>query len=520
MYRQTISLRNSLFVVFVLAGLALTACGPETLVVGLEPTPTPVLHSYVNDTYGFSFRYPETWTLAEKPHLVQLSRGTVMLNIAHGWASKPGLSPMGGRTGIPAGDLMYRGKVFFMEAVVPAEVLEYEGKDKMVFYGGTGLVEVDDLVFSIWLEDRESDYAELDIPKERQAEAKQILESFERFEATGTPPALAPTATPAAEQVPTPSADKDVLTYVNEDYQFAFLYPSSWELEEIPAGRQVPGGVAANAIHLTKDDLRLEIQFKRVGEAAALGPSGRPAGEVEARDSVTVLGQDVSRKVLVHDGMVKSVFLRGRFDDLELYVQLDGGVGGETANESIDIPDSAQSVLDAILGSLHRTGELKSFGPDTLTYENTASGFSFQYPASWTVEEVLGEAVEDDVKLADAVVLRQGTFAIVVQYQRKSDPAQIAWGGSFVPGGLGYAEATLGDRVMLLGERTYKYIWTDDDDTKAIAVNTTGQNADLVLSITLADSRVRVVQDAGAATIPESAVAALDQVLITFTLEP
>ena len=40
MHEQTIFLRSLLLVVFVLAGLALTACGPETLVVGLEPTLT------------------------------------------------------------------------------------------------------------------------------------------------------------------------------------------------------------------------------------------------------------------------------------------------------------------------------------------------------------------------------------------------------------------------------------------------------------------------------------------------
>jgi Tol biopolymer transport system component len=334
----------------------------------------------------------------------------------------------------------------------------------------------------------------------------------------GEPTSLAPTATPAAEQVPTPSAEKDLLTYVNDDYQFAFIYPASWELEEIPVGRQVPGGASANAIHLTKDDLRIEIQYKRVGEAAVLGASGRPAGEVEAGDSVTVLGHDVSKRVLVHDGVVKSVFLRGRFDDLELCVQLDGGLGGETAYESIDIPDSAQSALDAILSSLHRTGELKSFGPDALTHENATHGFSFQYPASWTVEEVVGEIVEDDVKLADAVVLRQGAFAIVVQHQFKSDPAQIAWGGDFVPGGLGYAEATLGAPVTLLGEETHKNVWAYDGGVKAVEVNTTGKYADLILSITLADTSARFIQDAEAATIPEFAIGALDQVLSSFTV--
>lgn len=511
MHKQTISLRNSLLVVSALMLLALTACGPETLVVGLEPTPTvtpsptPVVRSYVNEAYGFTFRYPETWTLAEEPQLITLSRGNLTLHVAYGWASNPGFSPMSGRTGMPAGDFIYGGRVSFLGQVVPARILEYERKAKMVIYGETSLVEVGDLVFNIWLEDVISaDYAELDIPQDVQVEAKEILASFERIEATGTPPTSTPT--------PVPSTEKDILTYVNDDYGLAFVYPSDWTLEEIP------GDESPTTVHLTKDALRLTIQFKRVDESTVLGPSGLPAGEIEERGTVMILGREIPKQMLVYEGKVKSVFLGDRFDDLKLYVQLDDGVGAETGYDAIDIPDSAQSAMDAILSSLTRTGEQKSFGPDTLTYENATYGFSFQYPASWTVEEVAGEAVEDGVKLADAVVLRQGQFAIVVQYQFKSDPAQIAWGGDLVPGGLGYAEATLGESVTLLGEETHKHVWTYDGGVKAIAVNTTGKYADLILSITLADTSVRVIQDAEAATLPESAIAALDQVLGSFAV--
>jgi hypothetical protein len=505
--------------------LALTACGPQTLVVGIEPTPTPtplptpVVRSYVNDEYGFTFRYPETWTLADEPHLVELSQGTLVLRIAYGWASNPGFRPMGGRTGLPAGDLIYGGKISFLERTIPAHVLTYERKDKMVLYGETGLVEVDDLAFSIWVEDVDSaGYNELDIPGDLRAQATEILASFQRIEATGRPQTPTVTPAPGLEQGAAPDAENNQIIYVNDEYQFTFIYPPSWELEQIPAGQDVPGGTSANAIHLTSDSLRLEIQFKRLGEPAVLGPGGRPAGEIEERGTVMVLGRQIPRQVLVHEGKVKSVFLGDRFDDLELYVQLGCDAGAETAYEAVDIPESAQSAMEAILNSLHCTGELKSFGPDTLTYESASYGFSFQYPASWTVEEIAGETVEDGVKLADAVTVRQGKFAIVVQYQRKSDPAQIAWGGSIVPGGLGYGEASLGDQVTLLGEETHKHVWADDGGTKAIAVSTTGKSADLILSITLADSSVRVIQDAEAETLPESAIAALDQILSSFAV--
>jgi len=513
MFRQVLSLENwtlILLAFLAVSPLALAACTPETLVVGLEPTPTPAVESYVNDEYGFAFRYPETWTLAEEPHTVRLSQGTLTLRIAYGWASDPGFSPVDGRTGAPAGDFIYGDKVFFLEQVIPAQVLEYERKDKMVFYGGPGLVEVEDLVFSIWLEDVDgANYSELDIPKELQAEVKEILESFERIEATSEPPTPAPT--------PTLVVEKDLVTYVNDDYRLAFIYPPSWELEEIPAGQEVPGGTSANAVHLTRDALRLAIQFKRVEEETVLGPGGRPAGEIEERGTVMLVGREVVKEVLVSEGKVKSVFLSDQFDDLELYVQLDDGVGAQVDYETVDIPAAAQSEMDAILGSLTRTGEAKSTGADVLTYESAAHGFSFQYPAAWTVEEVVGEMMDDGTKLADAVVLTQGKFKIIVQHQRKSDPAPTAWGGSLMPGGLGYSESTLGDPVTVLGEDTHKLIWTYNGAIKAVAVNTTGKGSDLVLSITLADGSVALIQDAETETVPGSAIAALDRVVSSFT---
>jgi hypothetical protein len=303
---------------------------------------------------------------------------------------------------------------------------------------------------------------------------------------------------------------------VNDDYELAFLYPSNWALEEIPAGQEVPGGESATTLHLTRDKLRLTIQFKRVEEGSVLGPSGRPAGEIEERSTVLIFGREILKQVLVYEGKVKSVFLGDRFDDLQLYVQLDDGVGDQLEYTTIEIPESAQSAMEAILSSLTRTGGLPASGLDTSTYEDTSYGFSLQYPATWTVEVIAGETTKDGVRLADAVILSQDPFRIVVQYQLKSDPDQIAWGGSLVPGGLGYAEAVLGDRVTLLGEHTYKHVWTYDGGIKAIEVNTTGKNADLVLSVTLDDCTVGVIQDAEAATIPESAIAALDQVLSSF----
>jgi hypothetical protein len=513
------SIRYSALAALVLLALTASACGPETLVVGLEPTPTPtplptpVVMHYTNEEYGFAFRYPETWELTEEPHVVRLNQDTLTLTIAYGWASSPGFSPGGGRTGVPAGDFIYGDKIFFLEQAIPAQVLEYQRKDKMVLYGGTELIEAEDLVFDIWLEDMDSvSYEELDIGKDVQDEVKEILESFERIDATGEPPE--PLSTP------TPIVEKDLLTYVNQDYRLALIYPSTWQLEELPADQEAPN--SAPAVHLTRDALRLTVQFKLQGEETVLGPGGRPAGEVEESGSLTVMGRPVPAQALVYQGKVKSVFLGDRFDDLELYVQLDAGVDAESDYEAIEIPESARSEMEAILSGMTRTGEQETPPAppqaETLTYENEEAGFSFQHPATWAIDEVTGETMEDGVKIADAVVLSQGTLNLIVQYQRKSDPTLVAWGGGLLPADMGYQESVLGDRVTVVGVETHKRIWADDEEIKAVTVAVVNPTSDLLFDISLTDGSARSIKDADAKAIPDAAMAALDQVLASLTV--
>jgi len=253
-----------------------------------------------------------------------------------------------------------------------------------------------------------------------------------------------------------------------------------------------------------------------------LGPGGRPAGEIEDAGSVTVMGRQVPAQALVYQGTVKSVFLGDRFDDLELYAQLDGGVGSETAYEEIEISESARSEMEAILAGMTRTSEQETAPPppqgNVQAYKNDAAGFSFQYPTTWTTEEVVGETMEDGTKIADAVVLSQDTFNLVVQYQRKSDPTPTAWGGDLLPADMGYSESILGDRVTVAGVETHKRIWNDDEGIKAVIVAVVNPTEDLLFDISLTDSSARSIKDADAKTIPDTAMAALDQVLASLTV--
>lgn len=148
----------------------------STAQVEIEPTPIPEILTYTNETYGFTFNYPETWALTEEDHGVLLQRGTNQLRINFRWSEED--VPDFGPTGLGAGDLLFRDKISFLDQIIPAEFLSYEGKVKAVLYGKTGYVEIDNRVFLIMLEDLKTGYLVVDLAEETINEAKAILETF------------------------------------------------------------------------------------------------------------------------------------------------------------------------------------------------------------------------------------------------------------------------------------------------------------------------------------------------------
>ena len=129
--------------------------------------------SYANADYGFAFRYPPSWAIEEEPHMVKLSQGALALVIGYRRDTEEELGSLGD---FPAGSFEYRGVVRVLEQEFPKSVLVYEGKDKVVLTGG----EVDELVFTIRLDDLGADYETSAIPDAAQIELDQILASFER----------------------------------------------------------------------------------------------------------------------------------------------------------------------------------------------------------------------------------------------------------------------------------------------------------------------------------------------------
>lgn len=141
------------------------------------------------------------------------------------------------------------------------------------------------------------------------------------------------------------------MVYVNTAYGFMICYPAGWTLnEETGAAGQAP-----RALTLSRDTLRLHIQYKRPTEAAIMGPGGRGAGEIVDHGQVVILGQAIPKQALIYEGKVKSVFGSVQTPDLALYVQLDDAPGQSVDYSALDITDEAQAEVDEILATLTRT---------------------------------------------------------------------------------------------------------------------------------------------------------------------
>ena len=186
--------------------------------------------TYTNQEYGFEFEYPATWNLTEEGQGVVLKKGPNRLGILFNWAGQ--LLP--NRTGIPAGDLIYEGKIRFLGQVLPAEFLTFEKKYKAVFYGGTGFIEADDLEFSIALEDLDTgSYQQIDLSDELIAEANEIVASFKRIdwaESSTQGPSTSETGLVAYLELPEqlPVGENVNLKFVLKNVSATPLYVLNW----------------------------------------------------------------------------------------------------------------------------------------------------------------------------------------------------------------------------------------------------------------------------------------------------
>jgi hypothetical protein len=173
-----------------------------------KEAPYPGWIRYVRVDYGFSFRYPPTWTLVEGRNFIDLRQQRLHLLIGYRDAEES--LNISGQAETQPGDMVSAGTVPFLGQQVPKAVLRYQGKAKAVIYNSGDRISIGDRVFLLNLEDFAPDYEAVDLPEAVQAEADRIIGSLVTFESpvdvTPTPP---PTRLPPTPTVPLVVAGTD-----------------------------------------------------------------------------------------------------------------------------------------------------------------------------------------------------------------------------------------------------------------------------------------------------------------------
>lgn len=142
----------------------------------LENTST----TYTNETYGFTFKVPLAWEIAEEANIVTFTRDNYQFFVGY---LKEGEPERPFRTGMPSGDFVDQAPIDFAGGTLTPRYLVAENKVKLVEYAGK--LKVDDLTLYIWLDTlpvEGQSYQDIEIPAERIAEANAIVSSFARIQ--------------------------------------------------------------------------------------------------------------------------------------------------------------------------------------------------------------------------------------------------------------------------------------------------------------------------------------------------
>jgi hypothetical protein len=167
-----------------------------------EHTPTPDQVRYQDDIFKLALAYPEDWTLTEVPtgssgaKTLKFTWGNWMLLVHYKFRWDD--ASLGG--GLPAGEVSQRGFVELFGRAIPRQILEYRGKNKVVFYGDR----YDDLEIFLRLDQDpiNGDYEAVDIPQDVMAVMDGIAASMMRTGVPVIPPT--PTPQPTATAIPLP----------------------------------------------------------------------------------------------------------------------------------------------------------------------------------------------------------------------------------------------------------------------------------------------------------------------------
>jgi len=148
-------------------------CQPAPQQAAPLPQGTP---TYTNPEYGFSFNLPSPWEVEEHEDYLLFSRPGYRMFVGF---QRAGEDPKPFRTGMPEGEFVDGGNAVLVGQALPKQILVFEGKNKVIAYGGR--IKIGELILVAYLDPVQGEtqaYQDLDIPPEVISEADQILASF------------------------------------------------------------------------------------------------------------------------------------------------------------------------------------------------------------------------------------------------------------------------------------------------------------------------------------------------------
>lgn len=167
-------------------------------------------------------------------------------------------------------------------------------------------------------------------------------------------PTIEPTTEPEDTPVPTVAPESATAQYTDEDYRLNFTYPADWSLNVTTAGQGAGNGYpVSHVVELADGGYRVLIHVKLYWDPNVIG-GAMPPGEVQKEGKTTLLGQSIDRNLLVYQNLTKLVWYGGRFDDLELYIRIEGN--DQDNYETISIPESMIGEVETAMSTFARTG--------------------------------------------------------------------------------------------------------------------------------------------------------------------
>lgn len=293
--------------------------------------------------------------------------------------------------------------------------------------------------------------------------------------------------------VPEPAAAP---AHVNAAHAFSFNPDGGYSLEE-----------RDHQVLFIRDGYTLVVGYRTLDEQVEPLEPLPFDGSYEEAGAVTVLGLQVPRQRLLSEGMVRAVtYAPFQAGVLQVFIRL----WVESKDQaSVDIPANIQAWADSIVetfapppGAASPVLILSGTGsaPDIsgwAVYTLDAYGFSFRYPAGWTVDD----------SIMNSINLTQDDYMLHIGYRRPGE--QIPLVGSGTPAGELVARAP----VMVLSQPLDSQVLVHDGNTLAVFYETVitpqveiGFRGDLLS--TQVDS------------IPAEVLAQFDQIVMTLALLP